>query len=414
MAALPSGDESYFGVTAVQASVRSLEKALDMPAAEVAKRVRTLRGYADDLVQYCNPAKNPVSFRNCQAVAGSSGEGLLRLAQSSASQDMRITALTALTCICLNNVENASTVVASENFKPMHDQALRPIIEIRQQEEVLALLQLLQAICAVSPEAPALIPLMPRVVALLVGAEEGHAACSAVRMTAIEVLVSFSLSHQRRSKVACLLPESVLTTLINDVEVDGATMAFPLGLLLANLSDLFSVSQSANTVLSDLGFNKIINQFWEQTGFLGDLLSCLEASLNSEPWPPQSGIYHMPWKLASTYLRLSRAGFRDGLHGVVPSLVALVERWVNNECALSSDDARAACFAVDVLLEISADAASLEQMRLSLDLPRALLSMQAQEPAAANLLQLLTKESSISPGHSEGQLSYVTAAAKPW
>ena len=54
-----------------------------------------IRGYADDLTQYCSPTKNPAAFRHCQAVAGSAVAGLLTVAQTSTNIEMRVTVLTA-------------------------------------------------------------------------------------------------------------------------------------------------------------------------------------------------------------------------------------------------------------------------------------------------------------------------------
>lgn len=264
----------------------------------------------------------------------------------------------ALVCICFDNTENASVVATSRLFKPMLDQALRPIIEIRQQEEVLSLLQLLQTIYAVAPEAPALVPVLPRVVALLMGAHEGHPACNAVRLAALEVLVSCSLSQQRRSQLASLLPESLLMTFVSGVEGKGSPMAFPLGLMLANLSDIFIPEATTR-------FGSISHSFWERTGFFDDLLSCLEATLNSEAWPPQSLVFHTPWKLVNTYLRLSRAGFSDALHDAITPLVALVERQASNDSVPSADDAKAARLAEEVVQELTTDPTSLAQMRMA-------------------------------------------------
>lgn len=368
--------------------------------------MRLLKGYAEDIKTSCNPSENPAAFRNCQEAARPAVEGLLSLVQASTSIDTQITALTAMSCMCFGNLENASEVVTSSLFGSTMKQALLPIIEIRQQEEVLAALQLLQAICAVAPEAPSIVPILPTIVALLAGTQEGHAACDAVRMTALEVLVSCSLSTKRRSQLTSLLPESILTTVVNDVGSNGGEMAFPLGLLLANLSDLCPMpAAEANS-------SSISNSFWEQTGFLNALLSCLEATLRSQPWPPQSGIYHAPWKLANTYLRLSRAGFQNLLHLAVVPLVALVERRANNENILSADDARAARLSAEVLRELATtDTRLIETMRSAQQLTEALVNMQAEEPAARDLLALLATEKSAL---CQQDLGCMTAQATPW
>lgn len=407
MTALPPGDRSSFGVASVQACVRNFEKIPDLPATEVVKRMRILRGYANDLMQCCNPTENLESYHNCQEAAQPAIEGLLTLVQclqSTKHQEVRVAALTALTCISFNNVGNASAIVTSECFEPVFSSILKPIREIVQQAEILASMQLLQAICAVAPEAPPLGMILPRVVALLMDVQEGHAACPALRATVLEVLVSCSLSKQRRSQLASLLPESVVATLVTDAKNSGAAMAFPLGLVLANLSDVFQQAGSSGEP-PESGIGKISLLFWQEVDFFGDLQACLEATLNSEPWPPHSNVYHAPWKLASTYLRLSCAGFRDALARAIGPLLALVERRAH-ENMFSSDDARAARLAAEVLRDLATEASCVEQMRRSQQLPEALVKMQSEELAAKELLERL-----VPP---EEHRSYENLIAKPW
>merc|ERR1712232_689719 len=110
------------------------------------------------------------------------------------------------------------------------------------------------------------------------------------------------------------------------------------GLLLANLSDL-SNSNSGNADVSA----SIDQAFLERTGFFSDLHACLEASLRSESWPPQSGIYHARWKLANTYFRLSAAGFINEIRNALIPLVSMVERCAGDaNMPVDAQDARAA------------------------------------------------------------------------
>merc|ERR1712232_766730 len=291
--------------------------------------------------------------------------------------DTRIHALTALACLSFDNLENSSLAVTSELFQPMVSRNLQPIAEIREQESVLSLIRLLQAICAIAPEAPALVPVLPKVLELLIGTHEGHPACTAVRIVALEFLVSCSLSHQRRTQLISLLPESVVKLLIDSVESQshGTAMIFPLGLLFANLSDL-SNSTSGNEVAIVMPmFNGIEQLFWARTGFFSDLHACLAASLTSQSWPPQSGIYHARWKLANTYCRLSLAGFADELRNALNPLMSIVERRAGDiSVPADTDDGRAARSAVKVLRELVNDESSTIQMRSSQKLSQALVN----------------------------------------
>lgn len=413
MSVLPSGDDSAFGVASVQASVRNLEKVSDMSPAEMSKRARTLKGYAEDVVLCCGPKQNPEAFRRCQVAAKPACAGLLRLAQCGANPEICIVAMSALACICFDNLENASVIVTSDLFTPSLSRALEPILEIRQQEQVLAGLQLLQALCAVAPEAPQLVPLMPCVVELLTGAvQEGHAPCSAVRMTALEVLVSCSLSRHRRLQLVSLLPESVLMMVLTDAKNNPSTMLFPMGLLLANLSDLSDAFQPGTSSVNS--FKSISQGFWEQTGFFNDLQACLSATLQSQAWPPQSGVYHTSWKLANTYLRLARTGICDELRNAVVLLAALVEERADNSKILGCGESRAARLAVQVLQSMATDSVSLSQMKQAQKLPAALANMKQEEPASQDLLDRLTKGNPNTTHGSEDQCRYTSTVAKPW
>mmetsp|Transcript_56704 Transcript_56704/g.88244 ORF Transcript_56704/g.88244 Transcript_56704/m.88244 type:complete len:417 (-) Transcript_56704:126-1376(-) len=416
MSVLPSGDECSSGVALVQNAVRHIEKCVGMSPADMNKRIRIIEATIHDVSQSCNANINPASFRNCQVVARPAIDGLLSVAQRSPKIEARIGALLALACVSFDNLENASVAVTSEIFEPMLSRILRPIVEIREQEAVLALMQLLQAICAVAPEAPALVPILPRVLDLLVGNQEGHPACTSVRIVALEILVSCSLSHQRRAQLLSLLPESVLKVLVDIAEAPthGTAMVYPLGLLFANLSDL-SQSMSGNEDMPvPKDCNGIVQMFWARTGFFSDLHACLEASLNSQSWPPQSGIYHATWKMANTYLRLSVAGFVDELRSALLPLMSIVERRAGDTgILLDAEHARAARSVVKVLRDLANDESSIIQMRSSQKLPQALANMQSEEPAATDLLNVLIGQSSHGQGLLEKAL-YAENISKPW
>jgi hypothetical protein len=467
MSILPSGDQSSYGVALVETAVRHLVKAPGLSAEEVVKRARVLGSYMDDVVKCCNPRDNPASYRHCQVAARPAVNGLLSLIQMSSKIETRTGALIALACMCFDNLANASDAVTSELFGPMLDRTLRPITEIKEQEESLALLQFLQATCAVAPEAPALVPVLPKVVDLLTGTNGGHPACPAVRSTALEVLVSCALSHHRRAQLVSLLPSSVLQMLVQYAEGHAAEMLFPLGLLFANLSDLpLSLSgqgQHANPHKGDvvkvcatgrngriiemegsgqalqvhldngdifwyrddqlmfgedicsMTVNADAQMFWDQTGFFSDLLACLQASLNSESWPPQSGIFHAKWKLAGTYSRLAKAGLAGQLHGAVNPLILLVERRLGDENLMPDADAvRAARLAVGALLELAKEDSSLSQMRLSQNLRASLARMQDEEPAANDLLKILANIPSQTLPHPQLDATSVELVTRPW
>jgi hypothetical protein len=416
MSVLPSGDENSLGVALVENAVRNIEKAVGMSAVEMNKKSRILEATMHDITQSCNSQTNPASFRNCQVAARPAIDGLLRIAQLSPKIDARIGALTALLCVSFDNLENASAAVTSTLFQPTLNRNLRPITEIREQELVLTLMQFLQAICAVAPEAPTLVPVLPKVLDLLIGAQEGHPACTVVRISALEILVSCSLSHQRRAQLLSLLPESVLKVLVDIAESPayGTAMIFPLGLLFANLCDLLISSSGFEDVSARPISMDILQVFWERTGFFSDLHACLEASLNSESWPPQSGIYHAKWKLANTYFRLSVAGFVPELRNALIPLMSIVEHVGDESILVDARDARAARSVVRVLRELGNDEASIVQMRLSQKLPRALLNMQKEEPCATDLLDLMAGHSV--QGHSSvpDTATYTEAVSKPW
>jgi len=71
-------------------------------------------------------------------------------------------------------------------------------------------------------------------------------------------------------------------------------------------------------------FGDVGRPFWEKTDFFNSLGACLLAAIRTEQWPPQSGIFHRPWKLARACKDLSLAGFGADLAPCVAPLVSLV------------------------------------------------------------------------------------------
>merc|ERR1711908_147038 len=205
---------------------------------------------------------------------------------------------------------------------------------------------------------------------------------------------------------------SMLTTILTDAKNIPSTMLFPMGLLLANLSDLSETLQSDTS--SGNSFKSISQGFWEQTGFFNDLHACLAATLQSQAWPPQSGVYHTSWKLANTYLRLARMGMCDELRNAVVLLAALVEERADSSKILGCGESRAARLAVQVLQRMATDSGSLSQMKQTQKLPAALANMKQEEPAAQDLLYRLSKSNPNSNHGSEDQCNYTSIVAQPW
>mmetsp|Transcript_52958 Transcript_52958/g.95244 ORF Transcript_52958/g.95244 Transcript_52958/m.95244 type:complete len:429 (+) Transcript_52958:75-1361(+) len=424
---LPTG-EGTCGVASAEASVRGLKNVPELATTELSKRMRLLKGYSDDLCRLCAPAHNPDAYRRCQDLAEPAVKGLLTLVLSTNRTDVRVSGLNALARLCFNHLGNASAVVTSEELEPVLDNAFRAVADARQQEELLAAVQLLQAAAAAAPEAPSLVAVLPKVSAVLIGERDGYAACRAARMVALEFLVSCSLSHQQRHHVAEVLPESALTLLLESVE-DPASAAtawiFPLGLLLANLCDLPILGSNSPSTL----FGAVAQPFWTRHNFFDDLIACLQASMRSEPWPPLSGIYHMSWKLANTCMRLALAGYVNELRGAVGPLSTLVEQHAQSSEAAGMHGAfapaRAARLAAAALRELTAEEELRTEMRNSHRLTEALVQMTADEPAALALLEVLggvggaadlgTVDSRPADGESRiGPIACDTATAQPW
>jgi len=142
-----------------------------------------------------------------------------------------------------------------------------------------------------------------------------------------------------------------------------------------------------------LSFNELAEPLWTSTGFFDDLQGCLAASLELQPWPPESNIYHRPWKLLKSCLRLALAGHSQQLLQVVPPLVACVlRRLPQGDGLVAAEDARIARLAVPVLLAMADQEEALHAMRTFSPLPGALRQLIVEEPAAAELLEALALE----------------------
>mmetsp|Transcript_136233 Transcript_136233/g.303513 ORF Transcript_136233/g.303513 Transcript_136233/m.303513 type:complete len:418 (-) Transcript_136233:51-1304(-) len=417
MAALPTGDENSVGVASVEACVRHLMKLTEVDTAELVKRERQLQGYVETLTEYCDPSKNPTAYRVCQNSGQPAVKGLLVLGRAASRIEVRASVLVALARISFGSPESAAEVVTSELFEALLGVAFRPITEMKQQEEHLAALLLLQALAAAVPEAPMLARHLPCVAALILGEQTGYPACAPVRAAGVEVFVSCTLSHQLRNVAARLLPAPELTATMAEAEAPGRwgpAGAFPMGLLLANLCDLAEPSgEEPLRYFGDVG-----RGFWERTAFFGALARCLEASLSAEEYPPQSGIYHSPWKLAGTCMRLAMAGHGHELHPSIPLLASLVARVGEGEAGAeagctSTDGERAARLAAAALRGMAAEDEAVALMREAQELPAALRRMaDAGEPAAQDLLEALEGGAGGDP--QRGPAMYVTKTAAPF
>jgi len=403
MAALPDGDEGSVGVTSIEACVRIFHRVPELTQNELKQRAGMLQRYADDLTQLCDPRQNPTSFSSCQASAEGAVPGLLHTAQLVPKIEARVAAYVALARISFGCVQTASCVATCEQLLPTVEEALRPISEIIQQQECISCLQMLQALAAVVPEAPAVRGCLPKVAALMAGEREGHAPCRALRFVAMEVLVSCAHSSQLRKQVGNLLPMSALALLSADADQGSASESFTFSLLLASLSDL-EVPANENAVTEESvlqTFGQYAQGIWDRIDFFGELANCLSASLRRDQWPPESGIYHTPWKLAGTCMRLALAGHAQNLDRAAAPLVATVERRISS--AVQGDDAttevqdadaaRAARLAAVALRELLQCGLAETATREKPCFLEALKLMQSEEPAAADLIQILQQSS---------------------
>lgn len=411
---LPSGEDDNRGVLQVERVANNL--LLCMEAQAVVQRARVLQGYAEELSSYVDPGENGSAFRRCQTAALRAIDPLLMIARD-ARQAMetrkdtltgtRVAAFDALARICFDNAEGASTAAQStELLEAAVMAALRPAEQVQQQQEHLAALHLVQAIGAAVPEAPVLRTLLPAVAALAVQLEEpspesriaamellhnrAHPAFRSVRTTALEVLVSCSLGRKCREGVAASLPESHLLAILADTWDDSPVRAFTVSLLCANLCDLEVPADAEGS--SGRRFDQQALNLWTSIGFFEDIASCLSAALEMLPWPPESQIYHRPWKLLNTILRLVLAGHEQQLIGAVEPLVTCVLRRLSgNDSAdlVAADDARAARLAAQALLALAKNPETVKVLRRSSGLPDALRCMVNEEPAAAELLELV-------------------------
>lgn len=414
--ALPTGDCSSFGVAAAGACAQRLEAALGRGLSELSKHERVIKSYAEELSAYCDPERNPSAFRNCQAAAACGAQPLVLLAEAGPSASTRLAALEALSRLCFGSMEAAGLVTECGHFEQAIHGALRPIKEVSQQHEHLAALQLLQALAAVAPEAPVHAKLVPRVLSEVVGEDSGgFEPCRAVRVVALEVLVSLSQSRSRRKQVALGLAEPQLDVLLKTA-VDGRgdrEHLFATGLLVANLCELEVLPAPATTDSAEQPsteteaaepppeegeskrtFGDAARDFWEHGGFFGDLAACLSAALRAEPWPPQGRGFHAPWKLAGTCMRMALAGYTAELQVCIEPLVATIE--ARGAASLPPAEAARAARLAAVTLRALLDGpksglGEAGSMGGSSSSFREVLEVMAnEEPAACDLLEALT------------------------
>lgn len=410
---LPSGEESSYGVATVEVAALSLARFAAAGQANIVANARAMRACAEDIRLYCDPARHPASFRRCQSAAAKASRPLLLLARDAVATkelridtltEVRVVALEALARICFGRSDLAAEVASADVFESTIVAALKPAVHVQQQCEHLAALQLTQGVAAEASEAPALVNVLPAVAALAAagaasvgeGSEGRHTVFRAVRAAALEVLLSCALGRSRRMDVASVLPlVAAHAVLASAAEVNSGLGPFPAGLLFANLCDLPLPDDAA------ISFGVVAEPFWNERGFFDDLAACMDAALQREPWPPQSGIYHSPRKLARTCLRLGLAGYVVQLHCLVPGLIACVERRKPVDDAAfvtGADDAHAARLAAEALALLSKGRETLEAMRSSSSLRAALNAMSAEHPASRDLLELLAVDAGSACG----------------
>lgn len=213
--------------------------------------------------------------------------------------------------------------------------------------------------------------------------------------------MSCALSKQLRKQVARLLPAQTLRIFLADFG-NAPDEAFALSLLLANLSDLAlppdAAAAAAKAEVDDpLGlpveiFGDVARPVWYRAGFFSSLAACLAAALRGEQWPPGSGLYHAPWKLAGSCVRLAAAGYADELRSAVAPLIATVERRAAHEEVSGADEARAARLAAAALHALQENAAALAEMREAPGLTDALRLTEAEEPWGRDLLAVLADD----------------------
>jgi len=155
----------------------------------------------------------------------------------------------------------------------------------------------------------------------------------------------------------------------------------------------------------------------ENGSFFEDLTQCFDAAMQSKPWPSQSGIYHSPGKLATTCFRLARAGFAPRLRSTIPMLAQLIEQRVAATEAAQSGAGeslrKARLAATAALRELSKNSECRALMQHQHEDPMSVAEIQADEPGAQELLELVAKDTSVST-FSELQPSYEEVAEKPW
>lgn len=395
--ALPAGvDEGTSEQAMVESSVRALALVHEEAAniSELSSRARSLRHHAELLAEHCNPEANPGSYRLCQAAALPAAPSLLALARLAADKrraspdhSVRTASLAALTWLCLGNKEAASEVASMESFPVTLEFSLRPVLEIRQQEEHMVALQLMQALAALTPEAPSVAMLLGRVVALLNPEEAGHIVSAPVRLSALGVVLSCAFSQSRRRQVGSLLSEPMARSILEWAgeqreRIEGA--AFLVSLMFANICEL-EVPGSHEQVFADMAM-----PLWEECGFFPELAAALAASLQGQPWPPNSRSFHSSAKLSATCALLATAGHVDRLKDTVSSLVAVVEARALHDELTAADDALSARRAVVALNEFQYDDQVIALMRDSgASFAEALRLMEAEEPAAVALAESL-------------------------
>lgn len=409
------------GVFAVEGCVRVFETAVGANVDDLAKKEKSFLRNAEDLVKYCDPTMNPTSFRACQESAAESIDGLLTVAQNASRAETRIACFQALARLTFGMPDNASAVAASASLLPAVTQVFRPIVDFVQQQEHAAALLVVQALAAQVPEAPNVAALLPLVVSLASGGQgDGVAPDRSVRTLSVEVMVPCAFASSRRAQLTRLLPAHLLEPLLARAQGEDAhAQGFAMGLIVAALSPCILYDDLGPTEITVGEFGR---DFLLQTDFFSNFTACIQATVDGQPYPEGSGVYHRTWKLATASAQLVVAGFTVETTAFVPALLALAlepsrvilsnpQEEIEGLPVPLADDVIASHRAVEALYGLRGVAAAVAQMVAAEHLKPALRNMRDVK-AASDLLTFL-EEGGDSVLLAEGEVHTHDVSAVP-
>lgn len=329
---------------------------------------------------------------------------LLSTAQQAESVGVRLLVLQELVGLCWTSAEVAALLAdaGNSNFAGAVLANVQPLEHAGQQEEHLHALRLAQVVAEVVPEAPEFRHLLPRLADIATGSEAGRFPwLRAVRIAAVEVLVSLTHSRSRRRDVSLMLSWFKMQELLSltsaqrvrvvrDEVSDEQMQSFVIGLLLANLSDL-PFPDNLHVLFGELG-----RQVWQASGFFENLAHCLEASLRAEPWPRHAQVWYSPWKLCGLCARLvDLEGLGAELSPCLPGLLrAVTARGSPTATVEVVRASRSAAIALRTMAGVGGPSSKVRTLLLKEEgAIQALRAAAVEEPAAQDLLDLLSQES---------------------